>query len=119
MYIPGFPAMSRTLHTSSSAVQLTLTAFLAGVVVGQIVIGPVSDSLGQRGLLIGGCPGFAVVALACAFAPGIGALIAVRFLLGVVGAAGMVLARAVITDRFHGPRPIRPPRSTATAITTS
>ncbi|MEU9918746.1 MFS transporter [Streptomyces sp. NPDC051001] len=71
MYIPGFPAMSRTLHTSGSAVQLTRTAFLAGVVVGQIVIGPVSDSLGRRGLLIGGCPGFAVVALACAFASGI------------------------------------------------
>ncbi|MER5182370.1 multidrug effflux MFS transporter [Streptomyces sp. NPDC002896] len=103
MYVPGFPAMSRTLHTSSSAVQLTLTAFLAGVVVGQLVIGPVSDSLGRRRLLIGGCAGFAAVALVCAFAPGIGALIAARFLLGIVGAAGMVLARAVITDRFHGP----------------
>ncbi|WP_405876328.1 multidrug effflux MFS transporter [Streptomyces sp. NBC_00005] len=103
MYIPGFPAMSRTLHTSSPAIQLTLTAFLAGVVVGQIVIGPVSDSLGRRGLLIAGCAGFALVALACAFAPGIGALIAARFILGFVGAAGMVLARAVITDLFHGP----------------
>ncbi|MEU5345644.1 MULTISPECIES: MFS transporter [unclassified Streptomyces] len=75
MYVPGFPAMSRTLHTSSSAIQLTLMAFLAGVVVGQIVIGPVSDSLGRRGLLIGGCAGFALVALACAFAPGIGGAI--------------------------------------------
>jgi Bcr/CflA subfamily drug resistance transporter len=103
MYIPGFPAMSRTLHTSSPAIELTLTAFLAGVVVGQIVIGPLSDSLGRRGLLIGGCAGFALVALACAFAPGIGTLIAARFVLGCVGAAGMVLARAVITDRFHGP----------------
>lgn len=103
MYIPGFPAMSRALHTSSSAVQLTLTAFLAGVVVGQIVIGPVSDSLGRRGLLICGCAGFALLSLACAFAPGIGTLIAARFLLGFVGAAGMVLARAVITDLFHGP----------------
>jgi DHA1 family bicyclomycin/chloramphenicol resistance-like MFS transporter len=103
MYIPGFPAMSRTLHTTSSAIQPTLTAFLAGVVVGQIVIGPVSDSLGRRGLLIGGCAGFALVALACAFAPGIGTLIAARFLLGFAAAAGIVLARAVITDRFHGP----------------
>lgn len=103
MYIPGFPAMSRTLHTSSPAIRLTLTAFLAGVVVGQIVIGPVSDSVGRRGLLIGGCAGFAPVALACAFAPGIGTLIAARFLLGFVGAARMVLARAVITDCFHGP----------------
>jgi len=46
-YVPGFPAMSRALHTSSSAVHLTLTAFLAGVVVGQIVIGPsVTASVG-------------------------------------------------------------------------
>jgi Bcr/CflA subfamily drug resistance transporter len=103
MYVPGFPAMSSALHADGSAVQLTLTAFLAGVVVGQMVIGPLSDGVGRRGLLVAGCAGFAVVALACAFAPSIGALIAARFLLGIVGAAGMVLARAVITDRFQGP----------------
>jgi Bcr/CflA subfamily drug resistance transporter len=102
MYVPGFPEMSASLHTGGSAVQLTLTAFLAGVVVGQLVIGPLSDGLGRRRLLIAGCLGFALTALACMFAPGIEALLVARFVQGVAGAAGMVLARAVILDRFHG-----------------
>ncbi|MCD7440808.1 multidrug effflux MFS transporter [Streptomyces lincolnensis] len=102
MYVPGFPAMGASLHTGGSAVQLTLTAFLAGVVVGQLVIGPLSDGLGRRRPLVAGCLGFALAALACALAPGVEALVAARFVQGVAGAAGMVLARAVILDRFHG-----------------
>jgi Bcr/CflA subfamily drug resistance transporter len=103
MYVPGFPELGRSLHASSTAVQLSMTAFLAGLVVGQPLIGPVSDALGRRRLLIPGTVLFAVLSLACAFAPGAPELIAARFLEGVTGAAGMVLARAVITDRFHGP----------------
>ncbi|MPY42896.1 multidrug effflux MFS transporter [Streptomyces phyllanthi] len=102
MYVPGFPAMSAALHTGPSAIQLTLTAFLAGVVVGQFLIGPVSDALGRRRPLIVGCAGFVVSALACALAPSIGVLLATRFIQGIAGAAGMVLARAVIADRFRG-----------------
>ncbi|KAB2388440.1 multidrug effflux MFS transporter [Actinomadura montaniterrae] len=103
MYVPGFPEMGSALHTSGSAVQLTMTAFLAGLVAGQIVIGPVSDGLGRRPLLIGGAIGFIACSACCALAPSVGVLIAARFLQGVAAAAGMVLARAVITDRFHGP----------------
>lgn len=103
MYVPGFPAMGASLHASSSAVQLTMTAFLAGLVVGQLVFGPLSDSLGRRRLLIAGATGFALFSLACALAPGVGVLTVARFLQGASGAAGMVLARAVLTDRFHGP----------------
>ncbi|MPY60531.1 multidrug effflux MFS transporter [Streptomyces spongiae] len=102
MYVPGFPAMSASLHAGSSAVQLTLTVFLAGVVVGQLAIGPISDTVGRRGPLIAGSTGFAVTALACAFATGVGELVVIRFVQGVTAAAGMVLTRAVITDRFHG-----------------
>jgi len=102
MYVPGFPALGRTLHSSSSAVQLTMTAFLAGLVVGQLVIGPISDGIGRRRLLIGGAIGFAAFSIACALAPNIGALTGARFLQGVTGAAGMVLARATITDRVAG-----------------
>ncbi|WP_329551271.1 multidrug effflux MFS transporter [Streptomyces sp. NBC_00696] len=102
MYVPGFPAMGHTLGASSSAVQLTMTAFLAGLVVGQLVIGPLSDSLGRRGLLLSGTVAFTVFSVACAIAPDIGVLTGARFLQGVSGAAGMVLARAVLTDRFQG-----------------
>jgi Bcr/CflA subfamily drug resistance transporter len=102
MYVPGFPALGRALHASSSAVQLTMTAFLGGLVVGQLIIGPISDGLGRRRLLIGGTLGFTLFSVLCALAPNIGLLTGARFLQGVTGASGMVLARAVLTDRFHG-----------------
>jgi DHA1 family bicyclomycin/chloramphenicol resistance-like MFS transporter len=103
MYVPGFPEMGRTLRASDSAVQLSMTSFLAGLVIGQLLIGPLSDRLGRRRLLIPGTALFAVLSLACAVAPTVEVLTAARFLQGVAGAAGMVLARAVLTDRFHGP----------------
>ncbi|MDR6979975.1 DHA1 family bicyclomycin/chloramphenicol resistance-like MFS transporter [Streptomyces sp. 3330] len=102
MYVPGFPAMGDALGASSSAVQLTMTAFLAGLVVGQLLIGPLSDGLGRRRLLLSGSAGFVLFSLLCAVAPNVGLLTGARFLQGVAGAAGMVLARAVLTDRFHG-----------------
>nr|WP_279628490.1 multidrug effflux MFS transporter [Streptomyces swartbergensis] len=103
MYVPGFPELGRTLHASDSAVQLSMTAFLAGLVLGQLVIGPLSDGLGRRRLLLPGTALFAVLSLACALVPNVQMLIAARFLQGVAGAAGMVLAQAVVTDWFHGP----------------
>ncbi|MFJ4616924.1 multidrug effflux MFS transporter [Streptomyces sp. NPDC088812] len=102
MYVPGFPAMGEALGTSSSAVQLTMTAFLAGLVVGQLLIGPLSDGLGRRRLLLSGAAGFVLFSVVCAVAPDVTVLTGARFLQGVAGAAGMVLARAVLTDRFHG-----------------
>jgi DHA1 family bicyclomycin/chloramphenicol resistance-like MFS transporter len=103
MYVPGFPAMGSSLRAGDSAVQLSMTAFLAGLVLGQLLIGPLSDGLGRRRLLIPGTSAFTVLTLVCAVAPNIQVLIGARFLEGVAGAAGMVLARAVITDWFHGP----------------
>ncbi|MFI6451779.1 multidrug effflux MFS transporter [Streptosporangium amethystogenes] len=102
MYVPGFPSMGESLHTSSSAIQLTMTAFLVGLVMGQLVIGPMSDGLGRRRLLLGGVIGFVLTSLLCVLAPNAGILTAARFLQGVSAAAGMVLSRAIITDRFHG-----------------
>ncbi|MFJ2740803.1 multidrug effflux MFS transporter [Streptomyces sp. NPDC087440] len=102
MYVPGFPTMGAALHTSSSAVQVTMTAFLVGLVVGQLVIGPLSDGIGRRKPLLAGTAGFLLVSLVCAVAPNIETLTVARFFQGVAGAAGMVLARAIITDRFHG-----------------
>ncbi|MFI6039491.1 multidrug effflux MFS transporter [Streptomyces sp. NPDC051315] len=102
MYVPGFPAMGDALGVSTSAVQLTMTAFLAGLVVGQLLIGPLSDGLGRRRLLICGSAGFVLFSILCTVAPNVTVLTGARFLQGVAGAAGMVLARAVLTDRFQG-----------------
>lgn len=102
MYVPSLPAMSVELHTDDATIQLTITAVLLGMVAGQLVLGPLSDRHGRRGLLLGGIVGFAVFSAACMVAPNIQVLILARFLEGAGGAAGLVLARAVIADRYRG-----------------
>ncbi|MGO4200376.1 multidrug effflux MFS transporter [Rhodococcus sp. TAF43] len=102
MYLPGLPSMADSLGTSPTNVQLTLTTFMAGLGIGQLLIGPLSDGLGRRKLLIGATVVCAISGLLCAIAPNIGVLIAARLLQGLSGGAGIVLARAVIADRARG-----------------
>jgi DHA1 family bicyclomycin/chloramphenicol resistance-like MFS transporter len=102
MYLPAFPRMATDLGTTASAIQLTLTAFMIGLALGQLVIGPLSDQRGRRGLLLAGTAVCAVAGLVCALAPSIGVLVVARFVQGFGGAAGVVLARAVIADRASG-----------------
>ncbi|MER7129280.1 multidrug effflux MFS transporter [Streptosporangium saharense] len=102
MYVPGFPGLVRSLGTTGSSVQLSMTAFLIGLALGQILLGPVSDAVGRRRVLLWGSALFTVFSLVCALAPNIDVLNAARLLEGVAGAAGMVVGRAVLTDRFHG-----------------
>ncbi|GIH23681.1 Bcr/CflA family drug resistance efflux transporter [Acrocarpospora phusangensis] len=103
MYVPAFPDMVRTLETTGSGVQLSMTAFLAGLVLGQFLLGPVSDTLGRRRLLLGGTALFGLFSLLCAVAPTVQFLVGARFLQGAAGACGAVLARAVIVDWYRGP----------------
>ncbi len=102
MYLPGLPTMETSLDTSTTSVQLTLTTFMAGLGIGQLVIGPLSDGLGRRTLLVGGTALCAASGVLCATAPTIEVLIAARLLQGFSGGAGIVLARAVIADRARG-----------------
>lgn len=104
MYLPGFPSMATELGTSASSIQLTLTTFLIGLALGQLIIGPLSDKLGRRLPLIVGAAVCLVAGAACALAPSIEFLIAARFVQGFAGAAGVVLSRAIIADRTEGSR---------------
>jgi DHA1 family bicyclomycin/chloramphenicol resistance-like MFS transporter len=101
MYLPAFPQIERDLKAPAGTVPLTLSLFLAGLAVGQLVCGPISDRLGRRRPLLVGCAGFAVAAVLCGLARSIEELIASRFLMGMAGAAGLVIARAVVRDRFN------------------
>lgn len=101
-YLPAFPELSRELGASTAAVQLTLTSCLLGLAAGQLVGGTLSDSRGRRPPLLAGVAGFAVASLACAFAPSVWALIVLRFLQGLGGGFGIVIARAVVRDRHAG-----------------
>lgn len=104
MYLPALPRVVDDLGTTPSGVQLTLTAFLVGLALGQLVIGPLSDARGRRPLLLVGAVVCALAGVAVALSPSIGFMVAARFVQGFAGAAGIVLARAVIVDRTTGRR---------------
>jgi MFS transporter, DHA1 family, multidrug resistance protein len=102
MYLPAFPSLSADLRSGPSAVQLTLTACVIGLSVGQLVAGPLSDSLGRRRPLLVGLVVYTVLSAACVVAPSIYALAGLRLLQGAGGAAGIVIASAAVRDRFAG-----------------
>jgi DHA1 family bicyclomycin/chloramphenicol resistance-like MFS transporter len=102
MYLPGLPALGRSLDAPAWAVQLTLTACLAGLALGQIVAGPLSDRFGRRRPLLVGIGAYAAASLLCALAPSIAVLVVLRFAQGIAGAAGIVIARAVVRDLHSG-----------------
>jgi len=106
-YLPAFPEMSDALDASASAVQLTLTACLAGVAVGQLVMGSLSDRLGRRGPILAGMAAYVAASLLCAVAPDAATLTALRFVQGFCGAAGMVVSQAVVRDLHAGAAAVR------------
>lgn len=102
LYLPAFPEMAREFDVGASTIQLTLTGFLLGMGAGQLFFGPLSDRFGRiRPLLIGSSV-FVLSSVAVALAPTIELLIASRFLQGLSAAAGVVLSRAVVSDRAVG-----------------
>ncbi len=102
MYLPSLPSIQRELHTSASATQLTLAAYFAGLGVGQLVYGPLTDRFGRKAPLYVGLALYVIASIACALAPSIGALVALRFAQALGGAAGQVIARAVVRDLHVG-----------------
>jgi MFS transporter, DHA1 family, multidrug resistance protein len=104
MYLASMPAMARYFDTSASAVQLTLTAYMVGMAVGQFLLGPISDVLGRHRLMVAGNVLFLLSSVAVILVPTIEAVMALRILQGLSGAAGVVIARAIITDIASGRR---------------
>jgi DHA1 family bicyclomycin/chloramphenicol resistance-like MFS transporter len=102
MYLPGLPALTKDFGASASTGQLTLTACMLGIAAGQLFTGPLSDTLGRRRPLLVGLVGYVLASLACALAPSILTLIALRFIQGTLGGAGVVIARAIVRDIFSG-----------------
>ncbi|MEV0740567.1 multidrug effflux MFS transporter [Streptomyces sp. NPDC050549] len=102
MYLPALPEVTRALHAPAATVQLTLTACLAGMALGQLVVGPMSDRWGRRRPLLTGLAVYVVATALCAFAPNVESLVAFRLLQGLAGAAGIVIARAVVRDLYDG-----------------
>ncbi|MEU0676845.1 Bcr/CflA family efflux MFS transporter [Streptomyces sp. NPDC006172] len=102
MYLPSLPEVTRSLHAPAATVQLTLTACLAGMAFGQLVVGPMSDRWGRRRPLLAGLAVYVVATVLCALAPTVETLVAFRLVQGLAGAAGIVIARAVVRDLYDG-----------------
>jgi DHA1 family bicyclomycin/chloramphenicol resistance-like MFS transporter len=101
MYLPALPELSHDLGVGAATAQLTLTACLAGLALGQLVSGPLSDRYGRRRPLLAGAAFYAAASLLCALAPSAAALIALRFVQGAAGGFGIAVSRAVARD-LHG-----------------
>lgn len=102
MYLPSLPSLSRDLGASASAAQLTLSACLLGLALGQVIAGPLSDLLGRRRPLLLGMAAYALASFFCTVAPSIYVLVALRLVQGAAGAAGIVISRAIVRDMFTG-----------------
>ncbi|MFJ3270229.1 multidrug effflux MFS transporter [Streptomyces sp. NPDC086776] len=102
MYLPALPAVTDALHAPAATVQLTLTACLGGMALGQVVVGPMSDRWGRRRPLLLGMVVYVLATALCVFAPTTELLIGFRLLQGLAGAAGIVIARAVVRDMYDG-----------------
>ncbi|HEY0833917.1 MAG TPA: multidrug effflux MFS transporter [Azospirillum sp.] len=100
LYLPSLPALVTVFDTDIATVQLTLSVFLVGFAVSQLVYGPVSDRFGRRPALIGGILIYLLASVACVFAADIGQLIAARFFQAVGACCGPVVARAVVRDVY-------------------
>lgn len=102
MYLAAFPQIAREFDASSSTVQMTLTAFLVGMACGQLVIGNLSDGYGRKRPLVIGTALSLGASVLCISTTSVGVLTGLRFAQGFGGAAGIVIARAIITDRTSG-----------------
>jgi len=104
MYAPAMPALARALETTPSLVQLTLTVYLAGFALAQLVYGPLSDRFGRRPVLIAGMAVFVAGSALAASAQTIGLLLAARLVQALGACAGPAIGRALVRDLYTGPQ---------------
>ncbi len=102
MYLPGLPSLAHDLRASAALVQLTISLCLGGLALGQLLVGPLSDSLGRRTPLLAGLAVYAAASVGCAVSASIGPLLALRLVQGAAGGAGIAIGRAVVRDRATG-----------------
>jgi DHA1 family bicyclomycin/chloramphenicol resistance-like MFS transporter len=100
MYLPAFPAIAKTLHTTVSGVTLSLSSFFIGISAGQLLYGPLLERYGRKKPLYAGLCLYFLASVGCALAQSVNALIVFRLFEAVGGCVGMVAARAMVRDLF-------------------
>jgi DHA1 family bicyclomycin/chloramphenicol resistance-like MFS transporter len=104
MYLASLPDIERIMSATTAEVQLTISIYLVGFAIAQILYGPFSDRLGRRPVLLSALALFTVASVACAAAPSIDVLIGARFVQSLGGAGVVVIARAIVRDLYSGAR---------------
>ena len=102
LYLPALPIMPGELNTTASNIQMTIGVMTFGVAIGQLFGGPISDTMGRKVPLIIGNLLCVISALICAYAPSIEILLLGRFLQGLTGSVGVVIAKAIARDFASG-----------------
>jgi MFS transporter, DHA1 family, multidrug resistance protein len=102
-YLPGLPELTSDLGTSASTGQLTLTAFLVGLALSQVVAGSISDNLGRRIPVLVGLLAYLVTSMLCGLSTGILMLTVLRLAQGLAAGVSFVIARAIVRDLYTGP----------------
>jgi DHA1 family bicyclomycin/chloramphenicol resistance-like MFS transporter len=101
-YLPGLPALADDFGASPSAAQVTLTTYLLGLALGQLLSGPLSDVHGRRRPLVAGMAVFTVATLVCSLAPSLYVLAGLRLVQGASAAVGVAIGRAIVRDLYAG-----------------
>ena len=104
MYLPSLPDIGHVLHASTEQVQLTMSFYLVGFAVGQILYGPISDRFGRKPVLLAALTLFGVASAVCAVTGSIEHLIALRLVQALGGAGSVVLGQAIVRDLYSGVR---------------
>ena len=102
MYLPAFPAIEASFRLPEGSAQITLATWFAGLAVGQITQGTLSDRFGRRWPLLVGTVVYTLGTAGCALAPSLASLSACRIVAAFGGSAGMVIPRAVVRDLAEG-----------------
>ena len=101
-YLPCLPKLADWFSTSASLVQMSLTASMNGLAVGQLLIGPVADKYGRRRPLLWCLAFFVVATVGCIVSPKIHWFVFFRLLQRVTGASGLVISKAMVADLYTG-----------------
>lgn len=101
-YLPVLPEMAEYFHTSPALASMSLTTGMVGLAAGQVFIGPLTDKVGRKRILVGSMLMFAVASVLCIFAPNIFVFNVMRVLQGIAGAGGIVISKSMATDMYSG-----------------
>ncbi|HBC82726.1 MAG TPA: Bcr/CflA family drug resistance efflux transporter [Escherichia sp.] len=100
MYLPALPVIAQQFGVPAGSAQMTLSTYILGFALGQLLYGPMADSIGRKPMILGGTLIFAAAASACALAQSIDQLITLRFFHGLAAAAASVVINALMRDIY-------------------